>query len=80
MPEIYDERWIDEIARVSDEQAAQTTRRLTKEEGIFAGISSGAVMFAALEKVKTLDKGNMVVLLADTGERYLSTGLLTDKK
>ncbi|MFH1625067.1 MAG: cysteine synthase family protein [Pseudomonadota bacterium] len=80
LPEIYDERWIDEIIRVSDEQAIQTTRRLIRKEGIFAGVSSGAVMFAALEKVKTLDKGNMVVLLADGGERYLSTGLLTDKR
>lgn len=79
LPEIYDERFIDEIVSVSDADAIRTARLLIREEGIFAGISSGAVMFAALEKIKALDKGNMVVLLADGGERYLSTGLLTDK-
>lgn len=78
LPEIYDERYIDETIRVSDEEAIRTTRHLIRKEGIFAGISSGAVMFAALEKIKVLDKGNMVVLFADSGERYLSTGLLTD--
>ncbi len=77
-PEIYDERYIDETIRVSDEEAITTTRHLVRKEGIFAGISSGAVMFAALKKIRVLDKGNMVVLLADGGERYLSTGLLTD--
>ncbi|MDY7030310.1 MAG: cysteine synthase family protein [Thermodesulfobacteriota bacterium] len=77
LPEIYDRVWVDETIRVSDKDAIQTARQLVRKEGIFAGISSGAVMHAALEKVMVLDKGNVVVLLADSGERYLSTGLLT---
>ena len=72
-------RYIDETIKVSTEEAVRTTRLLVKREGIIAGISSGAVMFAALKKIKGLDKGNMVALLADSGERYMSTGLLMDK-
>ena len=79
IPEIYDRRWVDEIIRVSDEEAIKTARDLVRKEGILAGISSGAVMSAALEKIKALDKGNMVALLADSGERYLSTGFYTGK-
>ena len=80
LPEIYDERYVDEMVKVSDADAIKTARLLVREEGIFAGISSGAVLFAALEKSKVFDKGNIVVLLADGGERYLSTGLLTDRQ
>ena len=76
LPEIYDQRYIDENIRVSTDEAVRTTRDLIRKEGIYAGISSGAVMFAALQKIKRLDKGSMVILLADGGERYLSTGLL----
>jgi len=79
IPEIYDRRWVDEIIRVSDEEAIKTARDLVRKEGILAGISSGAVMFAALEKIKVSDKGKMVALLADSGERYLSTGFYTGK-
>ena len=54
----------------------QTARRLAKEEGIFVGISSGAIAYAALEIAKKLEKGKRVVaILPDTGERYLSTAL-----
>jgi cysteine synthase len=79
IPEIYDPRWVDEIIRVSDEEAIKTARELVRKEGILAGISSGAVISAALEKIKVLDKGKMVALLADSGERYLSTGFYTGK-
>ena len=77
IPEIYNQRWVDETVRVSDEDAVQTAGKMVRREGIFAGISSGAVMYAALEKVKVMDVGVVVALLADSGERYLSTGLLT---
>jgi cysteine synthase A len=61
---------------VSDERAAETARRLAREEGIFAGISSGAAAFAALHVARELGSGkDLVVLLPDTGERYLSTDL-----
>jgi len=79
IPEIYDQRWVDEVVKVSDEEAIKTARELVNKEGILAGVSSGAVMFAALEKIKVLDKGKMVALLADSGERYLSTGFYTGK-
>ena len=53
-----------------------TARRLAREEGIFAGISSGANVFAALNVAKKLGAGkNVVTVLCDTGERYLSTGI-----
>jgi len=79
LPEIYNGKCIDETIRVSDEAAIRTVKDLIRKEGILGGISSGAVVCAALEKISGLDKGNMVVLLADGGERYLSTGLLKDK-
>ncbi len=51
------------------------TRRIVKEEGIFVGMSSGAAMFAALEAIKDIEKGCMVVIFPDRGEKYLSTKL-----
>ena len=68
---------VDEIIRVKNEEAKEMTRRLAREEGILAGISSGAAAFAALEVAKRLEnKGKViVVILPDTGERYLSTEL-----
>ena len=76
VPSIYDASVVDEIFDVTLDQAIQTARRLAKEEGIFVGISSGAVAFAALQTAKNLDRGKRVVaVLPDTGERYLSTML-----
>ena len=64
---------IDEIITVTDEEAIKTTRRLAREEGILAGISSGANMFAALKVAKKIGKGKTVVtIFPDRGERYLS--------
>ena len=64
---------IDEIITVTDDEAINTTRRLAKEEGILAGISSGANMFAALKIAKKLGKNKTVVtIFPDRGERYLS--------
>jgi len=77
IPEVLNTDLIDEIVQVSNEDAAETTRRLAKEEGILGGISSGAAAWAALEIGKRKEnKGKlMVVIFPDTGERYLSTGL-----
>ena len=76
IPAIYDASVVDEVFDVTLDQAIQTARRLAKEEGIFVGISSGAVAYAALQTAKNLDKGKRVVaVLPDTGERYLSTML-----
>ncbi len=76
VPQVLDRSVIDEIVTVSNEDAAAMARRLAREEGLFVGISSGAACFAALVVGKSLGKGkDVVVVLPDTGERYLSTGL-----
>ena len=77
VPEVLNTKIIDEIIQVSNEDATQTARRLAKEEGILAGISSGAATFAAVEVARRKEnKGKLViVILPDTGERYSSTEL-----
>ncbi|MCK4375721.1 MAG: cysteine synthase A [Candidatus Brocadiae bacterium] len=80
MPEVLNMEVVDEVIRVQDEDAGQVARRLAKEEGILAGISSGAAAWAAMQVAgRTENKGKLVVvLLPDTGERYLSTELYDD--
>lgn len=75
MPEVLNREIIDEIMTVKDEDAGKTMIKLAREEGIFAGISSGAATWGALELVKRPEnKGKQIVaILPDTGERYLST-------
>ncbi|HWS73067.1 MAG TPA: pyridoxal-phosphate dependent enzyme, partial [Thermoanaerobaculia bacterium] len=76
IPAIYNAKVVDRIFDATWEQAQATTRRLAKEEGIFVGISSGAIAWAAIELAKELGPGKRVVaILPDTGERYLSTPL-----
>jgi cysteine synthase A len=76
VPTIYDAKVVDRITDVQFEDAVRIARRLSQEEGIFVGISSGAVAWAALEIAKELGEGKRVVaVLPDTGERYLSTAL-----
>lgn len=75
IPEIFDPEKMDEIIKVSDREAFDTAKALAREEGLLVGISSGAAMYGALLKAKQMKKGKIVVLLADTGMRYLSTGL-----
>jgi cysteine synthase A len=77
VPEILNRDVLDEIILVRDKDAGKTARSLARQEGILAGISSGAAMWAALEVARRDEaKGKtIVVLLPDTGERYLSTGL-----
>jgi cysteine synthase len=80
IPKILRLDLIDEIIKVSDDDAVNTTRRLAREEGILAGISSGAATWAALELAKRHENANklIVVILPDTGERYLSAGLFKE--
>lgn len=79
IPEVLEVGLVDEVIKVKSEEAIITTRRLIKEEGILAGVSSGAAVFAALKVAKRAkSRGKMiVVILPDTGERYLSTELFS---
>lgn len=80
IPEILNINVIDEIIKVSNEDAGEIARRLAKEEGILAGISSGAALWAAIEigKRKENEGKTIVVILPDSGERYLSTWLFQE--
>ena len=80
-PGVLDMNLVDEVVRVTDEAAARMAHRLAREEGIAAGISSGAALHAATEVAsRPENSGKMViVILPDTGERYLSTWLLSDE-
>jgi cystathionine beta-synthase len=72
-PGTFDKTLVDRWVRVSDQDTFLTARRITREEGILAGVSSGTAMFAALEVAKTLDESALVVvLLPDSGKSYLS--------
>jgi cysteine synthase A len=77
VPDVLDMELIDEIIRVTDEDAGETARRMAKEEGIMCGISSGAMTWAALQVARRPEnEGKLIVsIVADTGERYLSTWL-----
>ncbi len=76
IPEIYDARLVDEIVQVTLQDALKTAKALARQEGILAGISSGANLYAALQISRRVGSGKrLVVILPDTGERYLSTEL-----
>jgi len=73
VPKVLNRSVLDDIFRVTDDQAYQTTKLLAKKEGLMVGISSGANVFAAQQVAKELGPGkNVVTVLCDTGERYLS--------
>jgi cysteine synthase A len=80
VPDVLQLDSVDEIIKVTNDDAGTTARRLAREEGILAGISSGAATWAALQVAKRADsKGKLiVVILPDTGERYLSTWLFQE--
>jgi cysteine synthase len=75
VPEIMDWGLVDERLIVSDEDACRAARDLARLEGIFAGISSGTAMHAALQIARRIRSGHIVTLLPDRGEKYLSTSL-----
>ncbi|RXJ52882.1 cysteine synthase CysM [Gelidibacter gilvus] len=75
LPRIFDRSKVDEVIEVSEEDARTTTQRLAKEEGIFAGMSSGGSVAAALKIAEKLDKGIIVAIICDIGDRYLSSDL-----
>lgn len=75
LPKIFDPQRVDRIMDVSQEEAISATRKLAKEEGIFAGMSSGGAAAAALRLSEELDSGVIVFIVCDRGDRYLSSGL-----
>ncbi|MCX6833811.1 MAG: pyridoxal-phosphate dependent enzyme, partial [candidate division Zixibacteria bacterium] len=79
VPKNYNASIVDQIIRVKNEDALETGRRLAREEGILAGISSGAIVWAAMQIARNLGHGRVVVaVVCDTGERYLSTALFKE--
>ncbi|MCB1909815.1 MAG: cysteine synthase CysM [Rhodocyclaceae bacterium] len=75
LPKIYDRSRVDRIESVSQAEAEEMTRRLAREEGIFAGISSGGAMHVALRLAAELEHAVIVSVVCDRGDRYLSTGV-----
>ena len=75
IPKIYIPQAFDEKVTVTDEDAFDMTRHLAHKEGLFVGMSSGAAVVGAIEAAKNLDRGIVVVILPDKGDRYLSTTL-----
>ncbi|NIM99560.1 MAG: cysteine synthase A [candidate division Zixibacteria bacterium] len=79
VPSVYKPENVDEIIRVSNDNAIRTSQRLAKEEGMLVGISAGANVFAALGVAKRAGRGKLVlVIVPDVGERYLSTDLFKE--
>jgi cysteinyl-tRNA synthetase len=79
-PEIFERRRLDKKVNVDDEEAYDAARRLARTEGLLVGMSSGAAMAAAVREAQLLGEGTLVVILPDSGERYLSTALFSDQE
>lgn len=75
LPKIYNRNKVDQVVDVSEDDAVAMTRRMAKEEGILAGMSSGGALFAALKIAETIDSGLIVCIVCDRGDRYLSSDL-----
>ena len=75
LPKIFDKKKVDQTSEVSSEEATEMTRRLAREEGIMAGMSSGGALKIALEIANKIDKGVIVSIVCDRGDRYLSSDL-----
>jgi cysteine synthase B len=75
MPKIYNANAVDELIYVGQKDAENTTRKLATMEGIFAGISSGGALYAALQLSKRVENAVIVSIVCDRGDRYLSTGV-----
>jgi len=78
LPKIYDKTRVDRLEYVSQAEAEEMTRRMAREEGIFAGISSGGAMHVALRVANGLKNAVIVSIVCDRGDRYLSTGVFPD--
>ena len=78
LPKIYDKGRVDRLEYVGQAGAEEMTRRLAKEEGVFAGISSGGALCVALRVAEDLQNATIVTIVCDRGDRYLSTGVFPD--
>ena len=78
LPKIYDPTLVDRIEAVSQGEAEEMARRLAREEGLFAGISSGSALVAALRVAAEVENATLVILICDRGDRYLSTGVFPE--
>jgi len=78
LPRIYNAKQVDQIMLVSQDEAEESTRRLAREEGIFAGISSGGALAAALKISSGIENSVIVFIICDRGDRYLSTGVFSN--
>lgn len=78
LPKIYDPTLVDRIEAVSQGEAEEMARRLAREEGLFAGISSGSALVAALRVAAEVENATLVTIVCDRGDRYLSTGVFPD--
>ncbi|MCP3873215.1 MAG: cysteine synthase [Desulfobacteraceae bacterium] len=79
-PEILEKNRLTEKVNIDDDTAFETARMLAEKEGLFVGMSSGAALAAAIEEAKKIKKGDVVAILPDSGERYLSTNLFSVEK
>ncbi len=79
-PGIFDKTKADEIVNIEDEEGYETARRLARQEGVFLGMSSGAAVAVAIRKAREMERGLIVAIAPDGGERYLSTPLFIEKE
>jgi cysteine synthase len=79
VPPILDLKMLDRRIMIGAEESFRRTAEVLKREGVFAGVSSGAVLAAAIKVAERLEEGNIVALFADGGWKYLSTGLWTQR-
>jgi cysteine synthase B len=75
LPRIFDRKRVDRVVEIAQRDAEEMTRRLAREEGIFAGISSGGALWAALQVSAEVENATIVTIVCDRGDRYLSTGV-----
>ena len=77
LPAVFDSSRVDQIIDIDQSDAEAVMKKLATEEGIFAGVSSGGAVFAALQLNQQLENATIVAIVCDRGDRYLSTGVFT---